>query len=520
MLKNLNLKNKHKYIKKMFLLSTVLSSLLGASLYNTSTILASDASNSSEWNSVMGVVGGQQISDSVSYTVGTSGMVTARCTANGEYSEHPTIYEDYNITCTPIYNPSLYLVFPTSQTISGNPSSSGNLSQNTAFVVYKRECDENGCWWSAINPLTVKLDMNVYDGSTAMSDMAYGGWGSDYSDGNSLNSIDSSGTINDSSGSIDNSSTSDINGNSSSITNSEGILSDTINNGSSSNNDSDYNSSDYNSSDYNSSGFDSSDSNYDAGADSSDLNGTLDDLDSYFNNNSNGFDSSATDSLSSDIFGNNFTSNTGDGSKYNSSDIINGTDDSANYNSANEEFDEYGNPINADGSSSDTIGVTYNDRFDNGLNMDVDANGRSFNDFLKMFGLGLDGVSGNFMDAMNGIGNATDNDSLSSMFRNILGGKDNSINDIVKKTMTNQDMSDVAKRLLLESGYSLEDLKAGVNYDKHSAYTEPKMAWDLNRITKLLKDKSIKLNTDIEEEKNNNTKKSMTNAATKDLAIQ
>ena len=63
-------------------------------------------------------------------------------------------------------------------------------------------------------------------------------------------------------------------------------------------------------------------------------------------------------------------------------------------------------------------------------------------------------------------------------------------------TMTEQDMFAMAKKLLMASGYDINSLLAGKNYDGGSAYTEPNNAWDMNRITKLLNEGKVKLETE------------------------
>ena len=54
---------------------------------------------------------------------------------------------------------------------------------------------------------------------------------------------------------------------------------------------------------------------------------------------------------------------------------------------------------------------------------------------------------------------------------------------------------------------SLDDLRRGKNYDPNSAYTEPNAAWDMNRITTLLTNKKIKLESkdDIRKKEDKNT---------------
>ena len=54
-------------------------------------------------------------------------------------------------------------------------------------------------------------------------------------------------------------------------------------------------------------------------------------------------------------------------------------------------------------------------------------------------------------------------------------------------------MYDYTHKLLSELGYSADDILNGKNYDAGSAYTDPKKAWDMNRITTLLSKHRIAL---------------------------
>ena len=139
--------------------------------------------------------------------------------------------------------------------------------------------------------------------------------------------------------------------------------------------------------------------------------------------------------------------------------------------------------------------------------------GQSFSDFLSQFGIdGLgDGSLGSLTDE-NG------NDTLAKRIADFVSGK-TGVETGDKSTITEQELYDLAKKMLLANGMSLDDIKKGKNYDKNSAYTEPAVAWNMNRITTLLKDKKIKLESkdDIKKEKNNNV---LTNASEKDKQIK
>jgi hypothetical protein len=94
---------------------------------------------------------------------------------------------------------------------------------------------------------------------------------------------------------------------------------------------------------------------------------------------------------------------------------------------------------------------------------------------------------------------ADKSNSLAGMIHSLLSGEENGFsanND--KSTLSNQDLFDIAKRLLLEAGFSEDDIRKGLNYDKDSAYTEPNVAWDFNRMTTLLKGRKVKFDNQHE----------------------
>ena len=80
----------------------------------------------------------------------------------------------------------------------------------------------------------------------------------------------------------------------------------------------------------------------------------------------------------------------------------------------------------------------------------------------------------------------------------------------------NRNVFELAKKLLLANGMSLDDILKGKSYDKGSAYTEPRQAWDMNRITKLLSEGRIKAKQDEEKKED---KASITNASNRSKAI-
>lgn len=139
--------------------------------------------------------------------------------------------------------------------------------------------------------------------------------------------------------------------------------------------------------------------------------------------------------------------------------------------------------------------------------------GDSFSDWLAKFGLdGLgDGTLGSLTD-----GNG--NDSLAKRISDFVNGATSNAETGDKSTISEQEMYDLAKKMLLANGLTLDDIKKGKNYDKNSAYTEPTSAWNMNRITTLLKEKKIKLESkdDVKKATNNNT---LSNASEKDKKI-
>ena len=70
--------------------------------------------------------------------------------------------------------------------------------------------------------------------------------------------------------------------------------------------------------------------------------------------------------------------------------------------------------------------------------------------------------------------------SMTALGSDILGFND-------KKTMSDQELFQVAKKILYANGYDLNAIVHGKSYDEGSFYTDPEVAWDMNRITKLLK---------------------------------
>lgn len=124
--------------------------------------------------------------------------------------------------------------------------------------------------------------------------------------------------------------------------------------------------------------------------------------------------------------------------------------------------------------------------------------------------MGLDGLGSSETNGDGLLGSLTDGtDSLASRIRNIMNSNPVNPNGEVGEsgTITEQELFDLAKKMLLANGMSLDDLRRGKNYDPNSAYTEPNAAWDMNRITTLLTNKKIKLESkdDIRKKEDKNT---------------
>ena len=71
--------------------------------------------------------------------------------------------------------------------------------------------------------------------------------------------------------------------------------------------------------------------------------------------------------------------------------------------------------------------------------------------------------------------------SLIKDFMKVFGNKD----EIEAQTASEQELYNLADKMLRANGMTIDDIKRGKNYDKNSAYTAPSVAWDMNRITTL-----------------------------------
>lgn len=110
-------------------------------------------------------------------------------------------------------------------------------------------------------------------------------------------------------------------------------------------------------------------------------------------------------------------------------------------------------------------------------------------------GSGKDGNGGSSADGI--FGDMGGGNSLNDKIKDLLG-QDRSVSGNKKGGVSDQDLFDYAKKFLLTNGYTAADIANGKNYDDGSAYTEPTAAWDMNRITTLLRGRKISLTSPSE----------------------
>ena len=206
------------------------------------------------------------------------------------------------------------------------------------------------------------------------------------------------------------------------------------------------------------------------------------DLNNYFNTDNSTGDDITPDGLSNDILGN----DNPDGPLTYSTGEDKPVENAGDY-YINDGNDYYGNGGNG------------------GNETNSDSSGLPMNDLEQMYKDGLAGLDTLGNDNSNLLGAITKDvvdSSLAQKLKELMG--DNSITNNKRGTATDQEMYDIAKKLLLAGGYSMDDLRNGRNYDANSAYTEPTTAWNLNRITTLLSGRRISLTSPTEVKKNTN----------------
>ena len=121
-----------------------------------------------------------------------------------------------------------------------------------------------------------------------------------------------------------------------------------------------------------------------------------------------------------------------------------------------------------------------------------------FNDLLKMLG-GADAQEGMTEEAFFDSYTGSNPGSVLETIASTLGLEKTEKQSVRAETLSSQDMFEEAKKLLKAMGYTDEDIALGKSYDADSAYTEPKQAWNMNRITTL--SKNYKIDTGVKMQK-------------------
>jgi hypothetical protein len=216
----------------------------------------------------------------------------------------------------------------------------------------------------------------------------------------------------------------------------------------------------------------------------------VDDLDDYFNGTTGGADD-VPGGLTDDLLGvdNDLNQNTG------SSDNP-------------QDGDAADTPQNNDGTAGD------NNTGNN--NSVIDPKAGILDNMAAIYKAGVAGLDGLASDGNGLLGAITGKGSLAQKLKDLMSSDSSAANNSAV-TASDQDLYDIAKKLLLASGMSLDDIKNGKNYDANSAYTEPTTSWDFNRTTTLLKARKIKINgaTDkkqIDKKNDGNIQKTTNNA--------
>ena len=151
-----------------------------------------------------------------------------------------------------------------------------------------------------------------------------------------------------------------------------------------------------------------------------------------------------------------------------------------------------------------------------GVNLDYipDNNGQGSNGGLLG---GFDYYPGAYQDAldnldggMNGdnkglLGDIVGADKLGDKDMDSILGAGQLLTGAKRGTASDQELYEFARKWLLANGFTAADIANGKNYDPNSAYTEPTKAWDMNRITTLLKGRKITLTSPNETKKSKET---------------
>ncbi|MGN8833316.1 hypothetical protein ACTNDZ_12330 [Selenomonas montiformis] len=500
------------------------------------------ASVAGDYLSVMGSVFGQKVSESITYrSVGQKGKYV--CDSS---TKNPTVDENVSINCIGVPTaPNTWIVAP-SISFNDMPSSGGKYRKVGAGTSITYHGGKHP--WLEVLPIALEVEYNVYEGKSTMSDDAfysqYGDYngndfysldGTDYNDylknfygdDSSSNFYSSSGILTDATAGymFNNNSSYDYEGNSASSDWSNGTNIPNSTGGTNWTEDINSNGSFYDTDIVYASTKESgaSDSyNADASAwnesnGNSELDMTSSDVNNYFSDR--GYSSDSMGGISEDLFGNTDFVLDGDSDNLVSfssgSEVLNDILDNGGYTEANGsvynaegdlvghikgpnvEFsmgspeldgilsnggyiDEYGNVHDSTGAivghvtSATAAAQEYKDYMD-----DQSTISKFLSNMQNLFA-GASGEQG-FLDSLTDRGGESMLDSLKSTF-----GLDDS-SSVKKNTMSPQDMYKVAANILKKFGYTDEDIAKGVNYDGNSAYSQPDVAWDLNRITTLQK---------------------------------
>ena len=534
-------------------------------------------------DSVMGAQGSKSLSNNVKYSVKSStDQIEYICVPFDEYSRKPTVNESYDIKCS-VVSTDGGIALPPFKIFKSTPSQGGKITeQYEGVILHWHSFRHGGGYYAPTDNFNLSLNLNVYQGSTNMGGDEFGwdgnsnyGFGKDDETVNeNLKNLDfGNGTYNGGGGNSDSiySTTGDYSNKD--FTSKDGVFNRAINEGimsgygdgqgvdsqgaggsqgfggtgaygdgsfsawgnSYGDNETALNY-DYSTNNgvvtNNSSGgtinignngiggvvndalSDSNKSFNSAQTDwqnSSGGNDGMTSLDNYFSGAGDGTSAdSLGNGLTDDLFGfgqNDFSIEDkaklkNDGYYDANGNYINTNIDKQSY--LNSMYDENGNFL------GELNGNEEN--YPKGKNGTSDYNdGDSLDNFLAKFGSLMDSTQ-DFIGS-HGNGEFSLMNTLKSMSDSLLGSP---------TPMSDQEMFDMIKKLLLESGYSIDDLISGKNYDANSAYTEPNSSWDMNRITTLLSNKKVKLEPEevkVAKEKASQ-KSSLTNASVSSLPFK
>ena len=559
---------KTKIIKLICSAFTFSFLIQGGIIYASSTLGTADGLDA---DSVIGAKGEKSMSKNVKYSIqSTTKEIEYMCYPfGGTYSVKPTVNEEYNIKCA-VVSKDGGIAVPPFKTFSNTPDQGGNRSGNYHGVILHWHPTRTGGYYAPTDYFDLSLNVNVYQGSTNMGGDQFGwdsnsnyefnkqdiegnlgdinfGNGSMFNGGKSIEDFYSSNPYGENNGTFNQAITDWSNnhiGNNSDVYNSDNTY-NTGNNTRSSDGNGTFNGRydfdekttiDY---DYGN----SENGNYSNNVDPSNHNGrndgignsgiggvmndALSDSSKSFNSGQNDWQSSANGS-NGDANLDNYFSGAGNGTSADS--LGNGltgdlfgfgqNDFSVEDKDKLKEggyYDANGNYINTNVNGKTYLDTMY-DENGNYIGGETNSNndyhnGDTLENFLSKFGNIMDSTQDFLGFHSDGDGNFSLMDTLKSVGDSLFEAP---------SAMTDQEMFNMIKKLLLESGYSIDDLLNGKNYDANSAYTEPNSSWDMNRITTLLSNKKVKLEPEeVKAAKEKlNQKSSLTNASVSSLPFK